>query len=118
MFNPYQQYIQPQQIVKVNGINGANAYALLPNSSVLLLDESAPRLFLKTTDAAGYASISAYKLEPYVEEKAPDLNELTNRIKKLEELINGKSNIANAERKQSDATKNQRNKAVNDREES
>lgn len=99
MFNPYQQYpANNQQIIKVNGINGAQAYNLMPNSSALLLDESAPRLFLKQTDGAGYPTISAYKLEPYVEEKQPDLNELVKRIKKLEDKIDGKSNITNAKR--------------------
>lgn len=102
MFNPYQQFpINNQQIVKVNGTNGANAYQLMPNSSALLLDESAPRVFLKQTDGAGFPTITAYKLEPYVEEKQPDINDLSNRIKKLEEMFNAKSNTSNVKRKQS-----------------
>ena len=99
MFNPY--YQNNQQIVKVNGINGANAYQLMPNSSILLLDETAPRLFLAQTDGAGYKTISAYKLEPYVEEKQPELSEIVDRITKLEETVNAKSNTSNAKRKQS-----------------
>ena len=42
----FNSQIQPQvrsEIVKVNGENGARAYQLAPNSSALLLDESAPR---------------------------------------------------------------------------
>ena len=103
MYNPYQPY-NNQQIIKVNGINGANAYQLLPNSSTLLLDETAPRLFLAQTDGAGYKTISAYKLEPYVEEKEPDIKELLDRIQKLEDKVNAKSNTSNAKRKQSDNT--------------
>ena len=99
MFNPY--YQNNQQIVKVNGINGANAYQLMPNSSILLLDETAPRLFLAQTDGAGYKTILAYKLEPYVEEKQPELSEIVDRITKLEETVNAKSNTSNAKRKQS-----------------
>lgn len=91
-----------QQIVKVNGVNGANAYPLLPNCSALLLDETAPRIFLKQTDGAGYPSITAYKLEPYVEEKQPDISEILTRIKKLEDKVNAKSNTSNVKRKQSD----------------
>ena len=33
---------QSQEVVKVSGINGVNAYQLAPNSSVLLLDTTAP----------------------------------------------------------------------------
>lgn len=100
MFNPYQPYIQQnQQIIRVNGENGAKAYQMMPNSSALLLDESAPRLFLAQTDGAGYKSISAYKLEPYVEEPAPDLTDIVTRIAKLEEKINGKSNPSTTKRK-------------------
>jgi hypothetical protein len=31
-----------QEIIRVNGRNGANAYQMAPNSSILLLDETAP----------------------------------------------------------------------------
>ena len=33
---------QRQEIVRVNGKNGADAYQMAPNSSILLLDETAP----------------------------------------------------------------------------
>ena len=103
MYNPYQPY-NNQQIIKVNGINGANAYSLMPNSSCLLLDETAPRLFLAQTDGAGYKTISSYKLEPYVEEKEPELKDILARIQKLEDKVNAKSNTTNAKRKQSTET--------------
>ena len=99
MFNPYQNYMSSQQIIRVNGENGARAYQMLPNSSALLLDESAPRLFLAQTDGAGYKSISAYKLEPYIEEPAPDITSLESRITKLEEIINAKPNTSNVNKK-------------------
>lgn len=31
-----------QEVIRVNGRNGANAYQMAPNSSILLLDETAP----------------------------------------------------------------------------
>ena len=37
-----QFYAQKQEVVRVNGRNGANAYQMAPNSSILLLDETAP----------------------------------------------------------------------------
>lgn len=98
MYSPY-PYQNSQQIIKVTGEQGANAFQLLPNSSVLLLDSSAPRVFLVTTDGAGYKSISAYKLEPYEAEPEVDLTLLVKRIEKLERSINGKSNSSNAKQK-------------------
>lgn len=99
--NPYSPYMGTnQQIIKVNGTNGANAFQLSPNSSILLLDESAPRLFLKQTDGAGYPTITAYKLEPYVEEKQPELSDILARLNKLEETVNAKSNTSSTKRKQ------------------
>ena len=46
------------EVIKVNGEPGARAFNMPPNSSVLLLDESAPIVWLKTTDGAGYASLN------------------------------------------------------------
>ena len=60
---PYQsnQYLQnlmlPQQqqeVVKVNGKNGVNAFQLAPNSSALLLDTTASIVWLVQTEGAGY----------------------------------------------------------------
>ena len=35
-----------------------------PNSSIILLDESAPLIWLKMTDGAGYSTITPYRKEP------------------------------------------------------
>ncbi len=63
MYNYYPQY--SQQIVRVNGQNGANAYSMGPNSSALLLDENDPIVWLVQTDGAGYKNVIPYKIEPY-----------------------------------------------------
>ena len=55
-----QQQLPPQQVTRVSGQNGAQAYALPPNSSALLLDETTPIVWLKTTDGAGYAYAIRY----------------------------------------------------------
>lgn len=102
-YSPYianqygQQAVQPQgiksEVVRVNGQNGANAYQLASNSSILLLDETAPIIWLKTTDGAGYATVTPYKIEPYTPEPAIDIKTLEGRISKLEEMMsNAKSN--------------------------
>lgn len=53
-----------QEVIRVHGEEGAKAYQMAPNSSILLLDETAPIVWLKTTDGASYPTITGYKIEP------------------------------------------------------
>jgi hypothetical protein len=90
---------QRVEIVRVNGENGARAYQLPPNSNTLLLDESAPLVWLVQTDGAGYKTVSPYTITPYQAQPSPDYGELEERIRRLEDLINGrKSDSANVKR--------------------
>ena len=81
----------PTQVVRVNGENGARAYQLGANSSALLLDESGTAVWLVTTDGAGYKTVAPYDIKPHQNTPSPDYGALENRIKKLEEIINGNS---------------------------
>lgn len=87
---PYQQ---PFQITKVNGENGAKAFQMPPNSSIILLDESSPKVYIKETDGASYPKLSAYKLVPDDElirtdaEIKAEKEKSNDQIKKLEERI-------------------------------
>lgn len=105
MLNPYgfgqpfqPQQIQPavmpaaqQQVVRVSGENGAKAYQIGANSSALLLDESGTMIWLVTSDGAGYKTVSAYDIAPHKEKPTPDYNSLESRIKRLEDMINGRN---------------------------
>lgn len=102
LFTPYAR----QQVVRVNGKNGAEAYQLPPNSSILLLDQSAPLIWLKTTDGAGYATVAAYDIVPHQDEVPIDTKVLEARINKLEEIINEQLN------KQSDVKPTQQIKKI------
>lgn len=92
--NPYVQRLEQmttpprQSIVEVNGINGANAYVIAPNSGVLLLDSNSPILYIKTADGAGYATVKAYDLCEHKETANYDLADINERLKKLEDKIN------------------------------
>lgn len=111
-FNPYgfmqQPQVQqpPQQVVRVNGENGAKAYQIGANSSALLLDESGLLVWLVTSDGAGYKTVSAYDISLHQEVPPPDFGSLENRIRKLEEIINGNTRNTSANsKKQSDDAK-------------
>lgn len=103
---PYQnQYLQnlmmPQQqeVVKVNGKNGVDAFQIAPNSSALLLDTTASIVWLVQTDGAGYKTSTPYDITPHVPEEEVQFKSLEERITKLEETINAKSNIKPSARK-------------------
>ena len=91
------QYMQPgmpqqapaQQVVRVNGENGARAFQIGANSSALLLDESGLMVWLVTSDGAGYKTVQAYDIAPHQAAPAPDYGGLENRIKRLVEIVNG-----------------------------
>ncbi len=108
--NPYQSRLDAMQqpmaqrceITRVNGRNGAEAYQLPPNSSILLLDETAPIVWLVQTDGAGYKSLTPYTISPYQAAPPVDVQSLEERVKKLEELIN-ESYSANARTKPKNA---------------
>lgn len=100
MYNQFQfqnPYLQPQrqEIVHVNGENGARAYQMAPNSNILLLDDTAPIIWLAQTDGAGYKTVNAYNITPHQPEIPIDTKSLEARITKLEEIINAKSNSSN-----------------------
>lgn len=95
MQQPMQQ-ASTQQIVKVNGENGARAYQLMPNSSALLLDENNPIVWLAQTDGAGYKTVTPYSISPYTSPETQNLESLNSRIERLESVIYGKSDITNA----------------------
>lgn len=103
MFNQYgqmmpdygyqqRQMAQRHEVVRVNGRGGAEAYQMLPNSDVLLLDTTAPIVWLKSTDGAGYPTCTPYTITPYQPEPQISTADLLARIERLESMINDKPN--------------------------
>lgn len=85
---PYSPQTQPTQVVRVKGRPGAEAYALGPNSSALLLDESGTLVWLCVTDGAGYKTVSPYDITPHQDAPQPDFSSLESRIQRLEGFMN------------------------------
>ena len=80
----------PTRIVRVSGRPGAEAYQMAPNSEALLLDETQAVVWLKITDGAGYPRLIPYDITPREEDKPIDYKSFDERLKRLEDLINGK----------------------------
>lgn len=85
MFNySYPNY--SQQIIRVSGHNGANAYNMAPGSSALLLDENDPIVWFVRSDDAGYKTVQPYKIEPYKpEDPMARIEERLSRLEKAYE---------------------------------
>lgn len=87
----YQSQFQPlkQEVVKVNGENGARAFAMGPNSSALLLDESGVLIWLVITDGAGYKTVTPYNITPHKTTASLNYENIEQRLAKLEEFMYG-----------------------------
>ncbi len=77
----------PQQVTRVSGRPGAEAYNLGANSSALLLDESGMMVWAITTDGAGYKTIVPYDITPHQDAEAKSLSDIEARLTRLEGLI-------------------------------
>ena len=88
---------QPQHydLITVNGENGARAFRMAPNSRCLLLDETAPIIWLAQTDGAGYPSLTPYSITPY--QAQPAQSPLEDRLTRLEAFVYGKPDPTNAQ---------------------
>ena len=99
-YNPYQHsvpaYTTPQQVVRVNGRNGAEAYSIGANSSALLLDESGTVVWAITTDGAGYKTIVPYDIVPHQSQEEKTMSSFEERLSRLEALVHGTEDTATA----------------------
>lgn len=115
--NPYynqpmnnQQFLpqeQTQNLIRVNGIDGAKTYQMTPNSTVALFDSNEDIMYIKTTDGAGFPSIRTFSfVEITQSEKSSVSQDYISRQEfedfKKELMNNGKQSI-------------QRTKSINDK---
>ena len=87
--NPY-SYIPPapkMEVIRVNGERGADAFQLGPNSSVLLLDETAPIVWLVQTDGAGYKTKTPYDIVVHTPEPSPEIKSMDERLASIDKRL-------------------------------
>lgn len=81
--NPYQQY---QQLPRVNGLEGAKAYQIMPNCTVALFDANEDVFYVKSADNAGFPSVRMFKFEE-IQPQAPNTNSDYVSRKEMEEYV-------------------------------
>nr|DAW47950.1 MAG TPA: hypothetical protein [Caudoviricetes sp.] len=79
------------EVIHVNGENGAQALQMAPNSSVIVMDDTAPMVWLCQTDGAGYKTARAFDITPHQAAPAVNIADIDARLTRLEDLYNAKS---------------------------
>ena len=104
--NPYQNVIPQQHVIQVNGKASVDTIQLAPNSSVLVMDTSAPIVWLCVSDGVGRVTSTPYDITEHQEiltETATDLEQRISNIEitlaKMEDKINAKSNTGRSKSK-------------------
>lgn len=90
--NPYQQmsYTRQNGIQWVQGIEGAKAFQLMPNSNTVLLDSENDVFYIKTCDNIGMCNLRIFKYDEITDipkqSHEPDLSQFVTR-QEVEEMI-------------------------------
>ena len=96
----FSHQIEPaQNLVRVNGVDGAKAYQMPANSTVALFDANEDIMYIKTTDGAGFPSLRTFNfVEITQNEKSTGSQDYISRQEfeefKKELMNNGKQSIS------------------------
>lgn len=81
--------LPPQQVLQANGRASINALRMSPNSSVLIMDSTAPMVWLCTSDGLGNVTPVPYDITPHKDTPAPDFGSFESRLVAVETGLNG-----------------------------
>lgn len=103
-FSQFQQTQLPvQNLIRVNGIDGAKAYQMSPNSTVALFDSNEDIMYVKSTDGAGFPQIRKFRFVEMQESQTqqPENVDFVSREEfenfKKEIMNNGKQSVRKSE---------------------
>lgn len=92
-WQPRMPQMQPQapmyagEIIKVNGMAGAQSLRLAPNSGLIAMDTTAPIVWLCQADGAGYFTPEPFSIAPYQAQNPQ--SDFETRLARLEGIILG-----------------------------
>ena len=89
----FQSYQQKQELIRVNGLEGAKNYPLSPGSTVALFDAESDIMYIKTMDAGGFPSIRTFSFmettSKPVDATESRLSAIETEIANIKEALNG-----------------------------
>lgn len=83
-YSYFQPYQQKQELIRVNGLEGAKNYPLSPGSTVALFDAESDTMFIKSMDAGGFPSIRTFS---FMETTSKPMDGTEARISAIESEI-------------------------------
>ena len=93
-FQPFQQ---KQELIRVNGLEGAKNYPLSPGSTVALFDADSDTMFIKSMDAGGFPSIRTFTFVETTSKPTDTtearLSSIESEIANIKEALNGFKSI-------------------------
>ena len=89
---PWQSYqprptLPPQQITTVSGADSIGNLQMAPNSSILVMDQSAPVVYLCQSDGVGKVTSTAYDITPHKDPAIAHQESIDARISALESAV-------------------------------
>ena len=84
----FTSYGQKRTVDQVKGLDGANAYALAPDSSTIVVDSEQPLIWFISTDANGNKTmVQPYKIEKYDIPKPITRDDMMAEMRDLKERV-------------------------------
>ena len=76
-----QNNLVPQELIRVNGLQGAQTYQMAPNSTVALFDGNSDIMYIKQTDGAGFGNIRKFSFTEILDNQqvSPPSNDFVSR---------------------------------------
>lgn len=84
--NGLQQAAQQYPIEYVNGLEGAKAYLIAPNSTKLLMDSDGNYFYIKTANQQGQANVKIYKYEEVMQSAGRDVEQKNVKYATVDDL--------------------------------
>ena len=77
-----------QQVIQVAGKASIDTLQMSPNSSILIMDTTAPIVWLCVSDGLGKVTATAYDISVHQDVPPVDVNALEQRVTNMESMIN------------------------------
>lgn len=85
---PQPQNVLPaQQVLQANGKQSIDGLRMAPNSSVLVMDTTAPIVWLCTSDGLGNVTSAPYDITPHKDAKPAEIGDLETRLAAVEKNV-------------------------------
>lgn len=91
----YNQMTMTNNLIRVNGIEGAKAYQMQPNSTIALFDGNEDIFYVKNSDGGGFSTVKAYRFIPIENEPFMSNNNNSNDFVSRKEFEEFKNEVMN-----------------------